>query len=358
MDDTPPTGTPSLTGGVPVFLRATVAVKLARSVERLLMPVTAVRRVYAQVRTRGRHIHLETWIVITVAAAFFQNLRSALQRHLKGRLSTAGAAYVRFAYALPWALLYVYGLHAWGDIPLPVLNAAFLVYCLLGSVAQILFTVFLLWMFSFRNFTVGTTFSKLEVVQVALLGAVILGDRLSAVAVCAIAVSALGVIALSIGQTRTGIRSLFAGLLDKPTLIGMACAAFLGGSVVFFRGAALSLGHDSVAMAAGYALAVSLVMQTLLMGLYLGLREAGELSRVVREWRWAGMVGVAGVLASVGWFTAFTLQNAAYVRALGQIELVFTFIASTLVFRERVDWRETLGIVLVAAGIVLLILYG
>jgi len=33
---------------------------------------------------------LELWIPITIAAAFFQNLRSALQKHLKGRLSTAG----------------------------------------------------------------------------------------------------------------------------------------------------------------------------------------------------------------------------------------------------------------------------
>ena len=301
---------------------------------------------------------LELWIPVTIAAAFFQNLRSALQRHLKGRLSTAGAAYVRFLYAWPLALLYVWGLAGWGGLALPAPSAVFLAYCLLGAVSQILFTVFLLWMFSFRNFAVGTTFSKLEVVQVAILGALILGDRLPAVAVVAIAVSALGVIALSLGQTKITVRTLLAGLLDKPTLIGLACAAFLGGSVVFFRGASLSLGHDSVPMAAAYTLAVSLALQTVLMGLYLAWREPSELGRVLREWRWAGAVGVAGVLASIGWFTAFTLQNAAYVRALGQVELVFTFVATAAVFRERVDWRETLGILLVAAGILLLVLAG
>jgi drug/metabolite transporter (DMT)-like permease len=299
---------------------------------------------------------VEPWVAITVAAAFFQNLRSALQKHLKGRLSTSGAAYVRFFYAWPLALLYVYGLHSWGGLPLPQPNATFFLYCVLGSVAQILFTVFLLWMFSFRNFAVGTTFSKLEVVQVAILGGIILGDRLSAMAVVAIVVSAFGVVAMSIGQSKITLRALLRGLAEKSTLIGLTCAAFVGGSVVFFRGASLALEHDNVAMSAAYALAVSLLVQTLLMGAYLRWREPGELTRVIRHWRWAGAVGVTAVLGSIGWFSAFTLENAAHVRALGQIELVFTYIATTLVFREHVNWRETLGMVLVVVGILLLIL--
>jgi drug/metabolite transporter (DMT)-like permease len=62
------------------------------------------------------------------------------------------------------------------------------------------------------------------------------------------------------------------------------------------------------------------------------------------------------MLASVGWFTAMTIQNAAYVRALGQIELVFTFVASTLFFRERTTAIELLGILLVISGILVLVL--
>ena len=50
------------------------------------------------------------------------------------------------------------------------------------------------------------------------------------------------------------------------------------------------------------------------------------------------------------------MQNAAYVRALGQIELVFTFIASVFFFRERTSRIEVAGIVLVIAGIVTIIL--
>jgi len=69
-------------------------------------------------------------------------------------------------------------------------------------------------------------------------------------------------------------------------------------------------------------------------------------------------VGVVGMACSVCWFTAFTLQNAAYVRALGQIELIFAFIASIFFFRERIRGSEMVGIALIAFAIVLLLLAG
>ena len=50
------------------------------------------------------------------------------------------------------------------------------------------------------------------------------------------------------------------------------------------------------------------------------------------------------------------VQNAAYVRALGQIELLFTFAASYLFFRERSNSTELFGIALVTTGILILVL--
>ena len=298
----------------------------------------------------------EAWIPITIAAAFMQNARSALQKHLKGRLTTLGATYVRFLYAVPFALLYVLALERWGAMELPYFNAIFLIYCVLGGVSQIVFTGLLMWLFSFRNFAVGTTYSKTEVVQIALLGFLILGDTLSAWAILAIGIAVAGVVLLSMGQTRTGFSSLLATLTERPTLIGLACGAFLGASVVFYRGATLSLNYDGPVMAAAYTLAVSVIIQTVLMGLFLAVRERQTLIEIFINWRWSLAVGVCGVLGSIGWFTAFAMQNAAYVRALGQIELVFTFIATVLFFRERISRTEVLGIALVVAGIIILVL--
>jgi len=135
----------------------------------------------------------------------------------------------------------------------------------------------------------------------------------------------------------------------------LASGLFLGASVVFFRGAALSLNYDGYIMAAAYTLAISVVIQTILMGIYLLWREPGQMTAVLKNWFWAGAVGVAGVLGSIAWFTAFTLENAALVRAVGQIELVFTFIASVMFFREKSAPLEIVGILLVIAGILLIL---
>ena len=301
---------------------------------------------------------MELWIPLTIAAAFFQNLRSALQKHLKAHLSTGGATYVRFFYAWPFAVLYVWGLYTFGDFAIPAVNTTFLIYCFLGGLSQIIFTFLLVWLFSFRNFAAGTIYSKTETVQVALLGLLILGDPLSLAAVAAILISLIGVLALSVAGTRITPGNLLSSLREKPTLIGLACGAFLGASVVLFRGGALSLGGDGFIMQAAFTLAVSVVLQTVMMGAYLALREPGQLKAVIVHWRPSLSVGVAGVLASIGWFSAFTLQNAAYVRALGQIELVFTIIVSVVIFHEKIKGPEILGTAFIITGILILVLAG
>jgi len=299
---------------------------------------------------------IELWIPVTVFAAFMQNLRSALQKHLKGRLSSGGAAYVRFFYAWPFALASLWGLTALGGHALPAAHGMFLVYCLAGGVAQILFTFLLMHLFSFRNFAVGTVWSKTEVIQVALLGLVLLGDRVSETGVVAIAIGMGGILALAVAHGEVTWKGLAAGLFERPTLIGLLCGAFLGASVVLFRAASLSLVDGGVLVRASFTLAVALVMQTAIMGAYLLAREPGQMRAVLGAWRPASAVGAAGFLASAGWFIAFTLENAAYVRAVGQIELVFTFIASVFFFRERTSRIELLGIALILAAILLLVL--
>ncbi len=296
------------------------------------------------------------WVPITIAAAFLQNLRSVLQKAIKGRLSTTGAAYARFFYAWPLAVLYLWALSAIGGYDLPEPNRAFFIYCALGGLAQILFTVALLWMFSFRSFAVGTTFSKLEVILIAIMGAALLGDTVGPIAMLAIAIGAVGTIILSLTETKMTLNGLLRGMADKVTLIGLLCAALLGASVVFFRGAALALDGPDFVIAAAYALAVALVMQTLMMGAWFIFFDRPELFKVVREWRRAAPVGLVGMACSVGWFTAFTLQNAAYVRALGQVELLFTFLASVFIFREKVVKTEVIGVLLIVSAILLILL--
>lgn len=295
------------------------------------------------------------WIPITIAAALFQNLRTALQKHLTGRLSTYGATLTRFLYGLPLAVAYVLLLqHGLGLEP-PAATPAFALWVLLGSISQILATAALLACFRQRNFAVGTALSKSEVMQAALFGLIVLGERLSWLGAAAIATGTAGVMLIAVDKGRLGLRALLAGLSGRAALLGLGSGGLFAVSAVAFRAAALETGHPSFLMAAGWTLLASVLLQTLLLGAWLRLREPGQLTAVFATWRLSGLVGITGVLGSACWFTAMTIQQVAYVRTLGMIELVFGFLVSVLVFRERPSGRETCGILLLVAGILLVL---
>lgn len=290
------------------------------------------------------------WIPITLVAAFLQNVRSYLQQRLTKDLSINAAAYVRFFYALPWAWVYV----AFLDVELQrgLAEASFWGYCLTGGVSQILATSCLIASFAGGNFAVGTGLSKTEAAQAALFGLLLLGDTVSWTVCLGIAISFVGVLQLS---GRVDI----ARLRGASLWYGLAAGAGFAVSAVSFRGASLVVmqtGSDtSVLQSAGLTLALTLSLQTLLLGLYLYLREPGSLTRVIRSWRPAVWIGATGMLASAGWFTAMTLVNAALVRALGQVELLFTLATSMWLLREKVSAREVSGVVFVVGGLLLLL---
>ena len=74
----------------------------------------------------------------------------------------------------------------------------------------------------------------------------------------------------------------------------------------------------------------------------------------MREWRKSLLAGFAGALASFGWFTAFAMRNAADVRTLALVEVLYGYAVSWRIFKEKISRKETLGIVLLVAGIALI----
>lgn len=297
-----------------------------------------------------RCARMELWVGITVVAAFLQNARSALQRQLTGRLSSEGAAYVRFLFALPFVAIYLIVLRALAGAPLPEPTLAFAAYVVVGGGAQILGTVFLIRSFGARSFAVGTAYSKTETVQAALFGVVILGEGVGVAAGLGIVVSLAGVVALS--RPAGGREQWLGPGLWWGILSGSAFAI----AAVSYRGAALSLAPVGSAVQAGVTLGWVLLFQSLSMGVYLWWRDRPGLVAALEAWRPALLVGLSGMAASAGWFTAMAMQKAAYVRAVGQVELVFTFLVSLLVFRERVRPIDVAGVALIVGGILLLVL--
>ena len=295
---------------------------------------------------------LELWVPITIVAALLQNLRTALQQQLTSVLDATEASYIRFCYAVPFAWMYFAAL-TWVGFRPPELSWDFFGQVSMGAVCQILGTVALIRSFQTRNFAVGTAYSKTETVQAALFAAVILGESMNPVALTGILVSLLGVVLLS---TSEGWRALLHVGPGPALWYGMGAGAGFGISAVLYRGAALSLPTGDFLVRASITLVAATTIQTVGMGVYLFLRNRNSLVLVGQVWKRGVWVGLAGMLASAGWFTAMTLERAAYVRALGQVELLFALFVTLVMFREKVRMSELLGAAAVVLGLVLLLI--
>jgi drug/metabolite transporter (DMT)-like permease len=294
---------------------------------------------------------MELWVVLSVAAAFFQNVRSALQKTLTGRVDVLGATYARFLFAVPWAFLAAFLLARADPAGWPGMTPAFAGWALLGAAGQITAQMLLLYLFTLRNFAVGNTFARTETVIAAILGALLLGDWLGLLPSLAILVSLAGVLMLS---AQNGWRG---GFLNRAAGIGIATGTAFALAAVAYRAAGMSLeGGGGIATRGAFTLLFVTASQTVFMTLWMRARAPGAISGVLAAWRRAAPVGLVGALASLGWFIAFTLASAAQVKAVGQIELLFSWLTARFAFGERPSARETTGIVLVAGGIVLLVL--
>jgi drug/metabolite transporter (DMT)-like permease len=288
------------------------------------------------------------WIPVTVWAAFAQTVRNAAQRSLTKELGTLGATLVRFFYGLPFAAAWLAIVLAWTASPLPAMGGAFFGWVLLGAVSQIAATAFLLATMQERNFALGVAYSKSELLQVAIFGLAFLGDPLSPATMAAVLFGMAGVLLLSPGGWSGGWTS-------RSALLGLASGAGFALSAVGYRGAALALEGAPFLVAAAATLTVAQTVQTLLLGGWMAARELQSVVRVLRAWRASLLAGFMGAAASAGWFTAFALEPVAHVRTLGLVELIFSYLVSLRIFREKLSRRELGGIALLAIGVFLVL---
>lgn len=290
------------------------------------------------------------WIPVTIGAALAQTIRNAAQRHLTPILGTLGATLVRFLYGLPFALLWLAAVALVGGFAVPGPNAAFLWWVLVSSVAQIGATALLLRVMAERNFALGIAYAKTELIQVALFGLVFLGDPLTGPVMLAIAFSIVGVMLLVPIDRSRPLRTLLEGWTTRSAMLGIGSGAAFGIAAVGYRGAALALPEAAFPMAAAYTLVAAQLLQTVLLGGWLLVRDAAIVGRVCREWRKSMFAGLMGATASACWFTAMAIEPVAHVRTLALVEVLFGYAISRRFFHEPVSRIEIAGMLLLVSG--------
>lgn len=295
------------------------------------------------------------WIPITIAAALCQNIRTTMQQKIRGILSVDGANFVRYLYGAPLALGALAFLVLVTGRVVPSISWTFLLLVTIAGVAQIVATSLMIHAFSLRNFAVGTVYSKTETVFVALFATFIAGEPLAFGSWMGIFVCLGGVAILSVRGKLSDMRAVLADLTHKGAVYGILSGAVFAIAAGTIREATKLLPEGDFLIKGITVLACMNTIQVVLMAAYLARRDRPQLGKVWHNWRSSVWVGIFSVLGSAGWALAMTLENAALVRAVGQIELVFTFISSRLVLKERPSLGEWIGSLLVIGGVVLIL---
>ncbi len=296
------------------------------------------------------------WIFLTLFAVVMQTLRTAGQKKLSDHMDAVAATLVRFLFGLPFAGIYLFAVWRWHGADLPPTNATFWTFAVIASVTQVVATALLIYLFSLRNFAVGTTYARTEAFLTAFVGALFFGEMITLFGWAAILVSVAGVVVLTIARTQIEAITLLQRLWNRAAAVGLGSGLCFALASLSLRKASLSLEIENFQLSAGMTLVTMVTIQTLMTAGYVGLKSAHQFRAILIRWRPCLFVGLTSALGSIGWFTAMTLERAAYVKALGQIEFIFALAISTFFFRERSNFLELAGMALIASGVLLLVL--
>ncbi len=297
---------------------------------------------------------LETWVYFTLLAAFMQAIRTAGQKHLSGQLNAMATTGVRYLFALPFAWFYAWWLLDYKEIQVPSLTPVFLQYALLACIMQILGTVCLVAAFRYRNFAVATSLAKTEAIQVAVVGALLFSVSLSAIGWLSVVIGVVGVLLVS--KVKFRVKD-FIG--DSQSLIGLGygLAAGLGLAIttLLIRESSLAL-NTNLMVSAAITLVFMVSVQSIISSLYIYIQDKSQFSLMLTHWKVSLFVGITSLLGSIGWFTGASYQNAAYVKALGQVEFFITLALTYRIFKETITLKEYIGMFLIVFSVTILLL--
>ena len=299
-------------------------------------------------------MNMYNWVFITIFAAVMQTTRTSLQKSLKQNLSSEAITWVRYSFGLPVVIIYIMILNTTG-LEIPAINPPFVAYCIAAGIFQIIATILLVSLFSHRNFAVSTAYAKTEAIQAAIIGAVFFEEYVNFFGSIAITIGVLGVILISMSENSITWKSFLFTIRQTSTLIGITCGITFALDALLIREAILVLDNDNSIMNAAFTLISLSTINLFLLGGWILYKDLSEFKKIKVFWRTSALVGLTSSVGSIGWFTGFALTQVAYVKTVGQIELLFSILITQKIFKEGINKIELKDILAVTSSILLLI---
>ena len=286
-----------------------------------------------------------SWVFFTLSAVVLQTFRNALQSKLSANMSTSGVTLARFLFAPPIALTYLLLLYFFSDQDIPEFSLKFVFLVLLASVMQISATSFMVILFKQKNFSVGAGLAKSEALVAGVLGTVFFGSQLSLFGWIGILVGATAIFVLS-GGGRKGQLSL------KTVIIGLACGTCFALTSLFVREASHLL-NVPFPHSAAWVLVWVLCIQTTLLVSYIAVKNRSTFIALKNNAKMTLATSIISCFGTICWFSAVSLHHVAYVKTLGQVEVLLTMLVATFWLKNKVQKHEIIGLLLIAAAAIL-----
>lgn len=290
-----------------------------------------------------------TWILFTLMAAFMQAWRNAFQKQLSTTVDVYGVTLARFIFALPLALIYISCLYHFQPVTESIqFNLRFAIYVLIAALSQIAATALMVQLFKQKNYAIGVGLAKSEAVLAAIIAVVFLSDHLSLLGWFGVAVGGFAVFLMSKGRD-------FSDFSVQTLCIGIGSGLCFAITSLLVREASLELTNLPFIHRAAWVLLMVIGTQCFLLLMYLGIFRRATLWAMWQRIRLTFRVSLCSFLASLGWFSAMSMQSVPIVKTLGQVEIIFSMLISAYFFKEKLARAEHLGIVLVVIAAFLVI---
>lgn len=290
-----------------------------------------------------------TWILFTIMAAFMQAWRNAFQKQLSTSVDAYGTTLARFLFSPLFAFSYLAFLY----VQKPVIAAVhfsdkFWFYIVIAGVSQIFATALMVMLFQQKNYAIGVGLAKSEAILAAIVGVIFLQEHLTTWGWVGVLIGAVAVFLLSKGRQHTE-------LSVKTLMIGLGSGLCFAITSLLVREASLELTMLPFLHRAAWVLCCLISFQCIIMLLYLGIFSRETLYRMWQRLGLVFKVSVCSFLASVGWFSAMSMQTVAIVKTLGQVEILFSLLISAFFFKEKLAKTDHLGLWLVIVAAIMVI---
>lgn len=289
------------------------------------------------------------WIFFTVMAAFMQAWRNAFQKQLSLTVDVYGVTLARFIFGLPFAIVYIFILYLQQPLSTHVeFTSRYWLYVIIAGMSQIAATALMVRLFKQKNYAIGVGLAKSEAILAAMIAVAVLHEKLTVLGWFGVMLGGIAVFLLSNGKQKEAI-SL------QTLTIGIGSGLCFAITSLLVREASLELTNLPYLHRAAWVLLSIIGFQCLSMLLFLIVFSRKTLFAMWQKIGLTFKVSVCSFLASLGWFTAMSMQSVAIVKTLGQIEILFSLLISVYFFKEKLAKTEHIGLFLVVIAAILVI---